>query len=294
MKEISSLKRHIEESPKLRDLKRKRHQKRVRFWVFVGIIFVLLVTGFIIASRAPRILIQNITVSGNQVVDTKDITDRVQSYLAGNYAYVIPRRNIFLFPKKKILADLAETFPRLRNISIKKTSLTAIAISVSELKGNALWCGMGTEKIDPSVQCYFTDTSGVIISQAPYYSGNVYTRFFGSTLLTSDQSPLGQMFIPADSFAKLLAFGEQVKSLGFSIKSIHISAGGEEAIVIDTGSGHTAPIRFLSDANYAILGANLASALGKKELADMVKTNLSKLEYFDLRFTNKVYYKFSP
>ena len=227
------------------------------------------------------------------MTDTKDIVVRIETHLVGNYAYVVPHRNIFLYPKNKILDDLAVTFPRLRDISIKKTSMTSLALSVSEVKGNALWCGANAETISTSVPCYFTDADGVIVAPAPYYSGNVYTRFFGARLFGSEENPLGKVFVTRDSFQKLMAFVEDVEKLGLSVKGVRITTGDEYDIVLDTGAGHTAPIRFLYTDNYAILAANLASAIGKQELRTSLQSGLSKLEYFDLRFTNKVYYKFS-
>lgn len=292
-REVSPLKKHIEESPKIRALKERRKQARKRWTFFFGFLFVALVVGFVFTARHPKLQIRQAVVEGNQVVDTKDVVSLIDTDLSGMYAYVIPRRNSFLYPKHRIIADLRHAFPRFDSVEVYRTNLDSLLVKVSEVRGHALWCGDGTTTISNDVPCWFTDGGGRIVSLAPQYSGNVYLRFFGGFIDPTDESVLGKSFMNPEAFQRLIAFGEDVSKLGFNVRAIVIGEGEEDSVVIDVGRGKSASIRLMKDANYGLLASNLSAAVGKPELAARLKADLSRLEYFDLRYSNKVYYKFS-
>ncbi len=289
-REVSPLKRHIEESPKLRSLRDKRRKRRMRVCILLGALALLLAGGFVYASHLPRIQLETVTVSGNKVVDTEDVVDHVQALLSGKYLYLIPHRNAFLYPKEKILGDLAHSFPRFKSVGVYRTDTNTLAVTVTEVRGRALWCG---EKMADDAPCYFTDETGKIVSEAPMYSGNVYPRFFGGMIPAGFDSVLGQMFTDQTTFEDLLSFEIRVEELGFQVKGIVIGEREEDSLVIDLGAGRTAPVRFLKTADLRVLAGNLAAALKNPEVAKSMKESKASLEYFDLRFTNKVYYKFS-
>ena len=81
--------------------------------------------------------------------------------------------------------------------------------------------------------------------------------------------------------------------MGFSIKAVRLGPGDEDAFLIDLDGTNTALLRFKSADDYTVLVANLKAALGKTELSQALAKDRAHLLYFDLRFTNKVYYKFS-
>lgn len=289
----SPLKKHIQDSPKLQELRSKRKLGRRRLAILLSLLFCTIASACVFFAHYPRWELTTIVVRGNQIISTEDIKEKVESDLRGNYAYIFPHRNAFLYPKKKIAADLAEAFPRLKNIAVYRTSLGILEVDLAERRGYALWCGGDTTADDASKPCYFTDDTGKIISTAPYYSGNMYPRFFGGNLSAAETNPLGKTFIDSALFERLLAFRDRITALGFQVKAINIPSGKEYSYILDLGSQKTAVVRFLAAANYQTLADNLAVALGKKEFAEKIKINHSSLEYLDLRFTNKVYYKFS-
>jgi len=291
--DISPLKKHIEESPKIRELKHKRHLRRVRLATLFGVLFATILGGFIYAVHYPKFQIRNIALIGNQVIDSEDVTLRIEKLLAGNYAYIIPHRASLFYPKKKIIADLAANFPRFSKILVYRTNLSTVLVTVTEIRGHALWCGNDTTFAGMSAPCYFTDTEGKIVALAPYYSGNVYPRFYGGSISGAEANPLGKTFLAPDTFQNLIEFDRAVTALGFQVKAIELGSSSEYSFVLDLGAGKTALLRFLAADNYATLVANLTASVGTDELKGALKADMANLEYFDLRFTNKVYYKFS-
>jgi hypothetical protein len=293
MKENSPLKKHIQESPKLVELRSKRIRARKRMMILLGSLFFVILGGFIFFAHYPTLQITTVRVSGNQIIGTSEITETVNTILSGNRMYIIPYRNTYFYPKQKIIAGLTESYPRLKDISVYRINKTTVGVAVTERRGYALWCGSVLANANIVLPCYFTDDSGRIISPAPYYSGNVYPRFFGGSLSSIDSNPLGKMFIDETQFKNLLAFQNRMIGFGFQVKAINLVSETENTFLLDLGNQKTAVVRFLTSANYQTLADNLGLALAKKEFADKLKKNRSSLEYFDLRFTNKVYYKFT-
>ena len=300
-REVSPLKKHIEESPKLRALRERRIRRRRRVITALSVLFFVLVGATVYVSRLPRIQLNTVEVVGNKVVDTDDVVSHVEKYLSGHYAYLIPHRDALIYPKQKIVADLVKSFPRFDSVLVYRTDWHTLQVTVSEVRGRALWCGVTDTDLGAGATaqpCFFTDETGRIVSDAPHYSGNVYPRFFGGTISArsaplDDTNPLGASFTDPDTFQKLIAFQEAVANFGFQIKSVDIGTDTEDTIMIDLGSGKTAPVRFLKDDNFETLKGNLAAALSNPTLVSALKNDKQNLEYFDLRFTNKVYYKFS-
>lgn len=289
----SALKKHIQDSPRLRELRQKRTRVRTRLAIVFSVFFITLLGGLIYTARYDSLLITRVTVSGTEVTSTEEIVASVEKHLSGNYLLVFPRRNALIYPKKKIREDLVRSFPRLRDIEVERSGLSTLSVTAVEMRGVSLWCGADTQAVDFREKCYFTDSGAIIIDEAPYYSGNVYLRFLGTTELAPGEDPLGKQFISKELFDSMSLFAEKVEELGFHIKAVSIGPGEENAFLLDLGGGKTAPVRFLASADHAVLISNFSSAIGKEELAKKLQEDIKNLEYFDLRFTNKVYYKFS-
>ena len=160
---------------------------------------------------------------------------------------------------------------------------TTLVIKVTEERGTALWCGQSQESFDITKQCYFTDTKGKIIDLAPYYSGNVYLRFFGGNISDVVTSPLGKSFVNEKDFHDFMLFSQKISGLGRE----------DNTFLLDLDGKNTAKISFKNSDNFETLFSNLQTAMSQKALSDQVSKNISGLQYFDLRFKNKVYYKFN-
>ena len=289
----TELNKHIQESPNMQKLLHKRKKIHRIIRISSGIIFVLIVVGAIILLRTPRMQIYSITVTGNEITDTDSIIQNIQNSLSGTYAYIIPKTSIFFYPKQTVYSNLITDFQRFDSIKITLVNKTNLVVAVTEEKGTALWCGADSDVLDFTIPCYFTDTDGKIIDRAPYYSGNVYLRFFGNTASFDVTHPLGQYFVYNTEYHKLVHFANNVASLGFAVKAVRVGAEGDDYFILDLDGTHMAYVHFKADDNYDVLFSNLATAITNSALLEQVKNNKSNLEYFDLRFTNKVYYKFS-
>ena len=292
-KPMSDLNTHIKELPHMQKLLHRRKVIHRYLRILFGVTIVILVIATILFLRDKRTQIYSITVSGNEIINSSDVVASVERSLSGNYVHLIPKTNIFFYPKNKVYENLKKEFPRFDSMDISLVNKTTLAVKVTEEQGTALWCGSDNIAPDMTSECYFTDTNGKIIDIAPYYSGNVYLRFFGGTLADDVANPIGKSFVDAGSYEKLMSFAKQISGLGFQIQAVRITSGSDDFFVIDLDNTHTAFIQFRKDDDYDTLFSNLQTALKNSDLGNQITANKKNLQYFDLRFTNKVYYKFN-
>lgn len=284
------MRRDVLNSPRLRELKKKktRGTRNKSFVVFLCIIAMYGLLGAV--SRAERINIQNINISGNQTVGTSLIENTIRKEISGNYLLVFPKTNFLFYPKNKIIKALQKDFSRLENIHVSLNDIHTLYITVTERSGEYIWCGedLPKEGVGPlDVQCFFVDSKGFIFDEAPYFSGDVYFRFFGSV----SGDVLGAEYFP-DIFAKLISFKDNIANMGLAPTHLFVKPDGDIEVYLSS-SGMVPPKILLNvDLDFEKATENLQTALATDPLESELKQKYSLLEYIDLRFGNKVYYRF--
>ncbi len=280
-------KKYILHSPHIEQLKKKKRKVFRNRIIFFGICFLIIFTGLIFLSRWQKLNIENIQISGNKVIETNDIENLVRSDLAGKYLWVFPKTNFVLYPKSKINRDLENTFKRFSDISINLDTFKTLNIAVIERDGKYLWCG-----IDPSLisQCYFMDQVGYIFDESPYFSGDVYFKFYGKNGENS-LNPTGAYFLK-DQFESLVTFKNDIAEMNLKPTAFWIDQNGAGNISLGGDPALAPKIIFKLDADYGKLAENLQATITTEPLATKLKTNFPSLLYLDLRFGNNVYYKF--
>lgn len=281
-------KRDILHSPRIAELKRKR---RKVLWIKAGIvasviIVVLIVLGFI--SRIEKLNISEIKIEGNKVVDTEAIQAIAQEHIAGKYIWLIPKSNFLFYPKDAIKASLADQFKRLKSIEIEFSGAKTLSIVVSEREPKFTWCGEElpqTEARAGEAHCYFVDESGYVFDEAPYFSGDVYFRFYGA--LTDSN------FFP-ENFSKLVLFKDALVAFNMRPTSLYLKPDGDMEIYLSSSKlpPYAPKVIFKKDFDLEKTGENLKAAMDTEPLHSDFRLKYSSLEYIDLRFGNKVYFKF--
>lgn len=250
------------------------HKKRVRqkLWrasLFVIAAMVVLVSP-VFALRDPLYQVQKLDVSGNNVTKTEDIEKVAEDAASGRYAWVVPKSNALLYPASAIERELLSAIPRLSSAKVTLASLNEAKIGVTEREPYSLYC---------AERCYFLDSSGYIFSEAPSFSDGVYMIYKSEPSL---EDPIGHSFISADDFKKLDQFVGNLSRL--SLTPLTVRKSGEE-YTISLKEGPALRLEAGQDLNAVY--ANLKSFLSESGS----KLHLSELQYLDLRFDNKIYYK---
>lgn len=281
-------------SPRLKEIRRKKHKSTRRKIIILLVLLFMLLLGFSFASRVPAFNIKNITVSGNKIIETEDILDVVQNEISGHYIWLFPKTNFLIYPKDKIKNELDNKFKRFKNLSIAVNNFKILEIKVSEYEGKYLYCGLSIPVLQSNLEdnkCYFIDNNGYIFDEAPYFSGNVYFKFYGDSNLNRD-NPSGLYFMK-DKFSKIIEFKNTIEKMNLKPTAFWVDENKEEGSFSLSGEPEIGSrIIFRMDGDYKKLAENLQAAISTEPLRTDLKSKISSLLYIDLRFGNKVYYKF--
>jgi hypothetical protein len=286
--------RDIPTSPRIIEIKRRNRALRIK----LGILFIFLFIGIVwllsFLSGVKNITINEITITGTHIVDQLEIEEVVRRNISGKYLYIFPKANSIIYPHNKILKDLEKSFPRIKTLSLYIDNLDTLRVEIVERKGEYLYCGIivPENKNDIGENCYFINNDGFIFDKAPYFSGNVFFKYYVS--LDGVTDPMGKQILPVENFYKIVRFVDAVSSLGFRPIYLEMdSESGTNYLYLNHSSNGTKPkIIFKNDDDLSIIEENITIAMKKKEFADEINSKYNALQYIDLRFKNKVLYKF--
>jgi len=284
------MKKSVLNSPRLLGLKKKKHKilrKKIYFLVFLAI---LILVGLSFLTKWEELNINNIQISGNKIIETKMIEEMVKEKIAGNYFWVFSKTNFIIYPQHQIEKELKNKFKRIKEVFVNERNIKTLEVSILERIALYIWCGttlpesnnFGTQ-LQNGEKCYFMDDSGYIFDEAPYFSGEVYLKFYGKT---------GSYFFEPN-FAKLISFKEALEKIGIKPVIFFVEDTGDIKVFLSSTTAQLGPfINLKADADFDQIVENLQSVLTTEPLQTEFKTKYSSLLYIDLRFGNKVYYKF--
>lgn len=288
-------KRDILNSARIKQQRRKLLKKRMMLgFVF----FIILIVALSFLSKNRNLTIHDIRVEGNHVVETQSIIDVAEARMAGNYLHLFSRANAALYPNTRMKNDLFADFSRISAVDISLVNLKTLSIKITERKPEYLWCGIDIPATDAASfqnTCYFLDDAGYIFDQAPYFSGNIYFKFYGWPHGSPPDDFSGNHFLPADDFEKLVYVKNSLANLNLKPDMFKVSADGDYEIYLEdpTGKSDARPkIVFNKGNDFEKIINNLSSALNSEPLQTDFKNKFVSLLYIDLRYDNKVYYKF--
>ena len=272
--------------------KKKRNILRKRIFIFV-VLFLVVFATLAFLSHSNRLNIKAIEVSGNVVTDSRVIEDTVSKEITGSYLWFFPKANFLIYPKNDIENKLANEFKILKDISVSLKGVNTLAVNYTEREGKYTWCGdILPLSLDTTEKCYFMDDGGYVFGEAPYFSGDVYLKFYGEEKKDSD-TMLGSYYFP-DVFQKLLSFRNAVKDIGIKTSSFYVRPDGVVELYLSSNIPFPdkPKIVFKSDSDVDKITENLQTALSTEPLQTNFNKKFSSLVYIDLRYGNKVYYKF--
>ena len=246
----------------------------------------------------------------------------VQNYINGQLhdatAPFLSKSNIFLFDKQKIEQGIVTAFPRIQVAQISREAplSTTIIVTVNERQPLALWCADVAE-----TDCYQMDNTGFIFATAtappvafvdasstgakpvPVATGEFVfegglagsltvssstnpTSGDASTTVpipgTAGKSPISQTFAGAH-VAGMYSLLQMLANAGFMSTSAHVESSQDFWVYLERG--YYLKASFGEDPSQLVRNLNLvlsSSALTGKQ---------DQIEYIDLRFGDRVYYK---
>ena len=261
--------------------------RRRKLRAVVAFMFILLIAGAVYGvhwlSYLPRFTVQAIQVQGTEQLDPALIQSYVGSVIDDGSYHFLSRSNIFLYPKVVIEKGIVESFPRVKTATVSRDGMFGqnVTVAIVERAPLAQWC-TSTAQSD----CYAMDDQGYIFSTAASSTDTV--RFaqpylFTGGIATDTTSVIGQTFAPGHVPGILALLHLLIQNDDLTPVSVDVQDDQDFSIMFSQG--------FLLKASYGedanALARNIQLVLG----SDVLKGQQENLEYIDLRFGNRVYYK---
>ena len=275
----------LRETPKRPTLRTRRKRLRALAALALTVFLAGAAYGISFASYLPQVSIQDIAVGGVEEGRANLVYAYVETILFDGTHPFFSRANIFLYPRTEIERGVAEYFPRVESVRISRGSLlaTTVVVSIQERETFARWCTVVPSSFtgSGSGSCYIMDRNGFIFAPAATTSASFNTAYVFRGGLSATSSPVGQTYLPG-TFAGVLALLERLGQAGFT--PLSISAESEDfSVALAQGF----ELRASFGANVSALVRDLELVLSSETL----RGKEGELEYVDLRFGNRVYYK---
>ncbi|MGM0629193.1 MAG: cell division protein FtsQ/DivIB, partial [Patescibacteria group bacterium] len=195
--------------------------------ITAGVVVVL--AGITYIARLDALTINSVSVEGGKIVKEESLVEHTAEIISGSYLF-LPKRNILIYPKDSIQNSLKTVFPRLKEVDVGRRDLNTLDIVIEEREPEALWCGGEPDKYKG---CFYIDEDGFVYARAPFFSGDVFFRYFGGDVNPDD--PIGDHIDSPEWIKKLTRLNDRIESLGLKPISVHIKEE-EFDILLEGGS----------------------------------------------------------
>jgi len=278
-----------------RTIKEKKRRFIIRLILIVSA-GVFLVTGFSFLSFLPEMTITSISITGTKLVSKGSIHEYSSETITRRYWGFFSTANSFLYPKNKIKEGLLDRFPELSQVTLSLYGLQSLTINVKERKPFALWCGEQLpEEKDDSSTCYFLDRDGIIFAPERFFLGSIFFKVYGpiegDKIRTGSltKKPLGFLLIEKQRYQRFIEFAHVLKAMKLEVNTLVMQENGDAFFVLE----NKIKILFHKEQNFQNLLENFESVLDTEQLKleDFIGEETS-LEYIDLRFNKRVFFKF--
>lgn len=239
--------------------------QKIKKIVLLFIIFVTAVWSFF---WLPFFRIKEIEIN-DPLISKREVEEKLTFTFSSLTRFFLPQNNFFLFPSKIIEEAILES--GIGVADVEKKFPNKIFVDFKEIKPKFLYCKANA--------CFYIDKDGIPYETAPFFSDSPLPvlEFLGAQ---KKELKLGEEFLPKIEAGFFLDFGNEAKRLNLSIKKIEI----ENDIKL-TMNEEWQLILLFGEKDYKDILEKLSFLFERK-----IK-NRSKLEYIDMRFPNKAFYK---
>ncbi|HVX90596.1 MAG TPA: hypothetical protein VHC20_03085 [Candidatus Paceibacterota bacterium] len=266
-------------------LRTRRRAAKKRILIALAVLLVLALGAGVYALWQPWARIQAVEASGPHA-DTIPIA--AKEALAGTYFHLIPRDSIFFYPRDAVRTAVLDAYPDIEAVSLSRTTFKSVSITAIERATAFTWCG--EDHTAPSTDgCYDADNDGFIFESFMPSSIAASTTASDTpampslpvyaALAASSTKPLRATVANAPGIVGVIRFARAMGSLGARVKSIQIR--DDEADLYTSGGTRI---------TYVIGQESAAASLAATAFPEL-DLNGGSLDYIDLRFSGKVYYK---
>lgn len=257
----------------------KTQKRKLRIWFIIFLTAITLTFAVSALLFFPYGRVSKININGVDVIFQEVLRKEVYSSLMGNYAWIVPKSMLLALDTNSVSLNLQQKFPQLEKVIVSKKYPNGLEIFVAERKFLGIFCNDFVSVQNP--RCAFIDDSGFAYEEA----SNSY-----GALITKIKSDMETFQVPSQvvafgTMARFKNFAEEFKKeIGEEIIGYEILSKISDETRLVTANGYKIYVKLDADAK------NTAHAL-KRVLEEEIAGKKEKLEYIDMRFGNKMFYK---
>ena len=255
---------------------RRRKMRLVLFAILICLLIPIYI-GFAWLSYHPKLNIQTIQVQGVNELREETIQFFIESQLDDGVVHLFSTKNELFLNRNALVTGLIDKFPRVKSVKIPFTKFSQkLIVYLEERTPEFLWC----DNNEDNEKCYVVDENGYIFASYDIESSNDYI-ILRSKLVS--ENILRATVTSTKNFENLKLVFKLIKNnLELNVASVDID-DSDGYVYLDSGLFVKVDLNF--DINNQI--SNLETILDSNEL----KNSKESIEYIDLRFNNRVYYK---
>ena len=252
-------------------IRRKKKILLLKIWLF-SILGILIVGGSAYFSSLDSSKISTININDTVFFNKAEIEKIVTTESEGSYLWFFNKNNIFLLPRKNIERKIKEYNQSIKSATLSLSGLNSISINIEEYKTAAIWC--------MEENCYYLNEEGIAFAKAPQDYDRNLVKF--SNLIEGD--PIGKTYSNSENFKKIINLINLFSNVPLRIVSVKAEDGVTFSLYTDTNM----KILYEGGDDPEEIANNLNTIIEKDAIS---KSQLINIDYIDLRFGNKVYYK---
>ncbi len=259
---------------------KRRTIEKVRNWFLLAALATSLGLLYKVYVEKDWFSIKEYIVIGVEEEEREEIVHRLHKLSSGVVLYLFPKDKLLSYSHKDIVTAVSEVVPSRKDIVVGLASSQSLRIEVVEHKP--------VMKVSDSLGI---TEEGIVfptkksLDNFPYFDSSTTTETFEENGLTFKRlSSFDEAYIK-----ELSSFIEKVSSVLFPVVTIKIEESGDVSLFTKEGSSK---ILLTSKTDLDKGWSTLVSAIDTDPLKSLLEKEREKLSYIDLRFGNKVFYKF--
>jgi hypothetical protein len=207
--------------------------------------------------------INNVEIVDAKHTDVAALKSDVEDIIQQKKLLIIPNNHIVFLSSGRLEKHILETYPSVETVDISKTKDRDIVIKIQDRKATGVWC---------DENCFFFDDEGVLFKKAFTFTGAVFATWTSSasrTLKFYDKAPCVDTCIDK-AFVSFLS-KQKIKK-----------------VMLDEDD-----LRLYTEYGYYIKALNNSTTTMKNMdlFAKEYKGDMHALQYVDVRFGDKIFYK---
>lgn len=255
---------------------RRKRTRRIRLFALSVVAFFVIAVGVFYYFTSGRFQIHDVIVRGLKDTSKDDARQVISFWLSEKSWYVVPHKVLWLASVGDITARLKTSLSTVKDISIAKEYPDKLIFDFKEYDGWGVLCHGDPE------QCSWIDRSGVAFSHASEFSGIIIPKIRD---MRERDFRLGEEQLSSNLMKLITYYNERAPDNDY-LQSLQFIIDKKDATLrVTTRNGWNILLLETSDPEKSY--NNL-----KTTLEGEVKDKVSKLEYVDLRFGNRIFYKF--